>query len=215
MSTQKMSISVALCAAAVLTNNPVFAGDKDVNVVNTPDVNVANTPDVNVINMPDVVVANDAEQPVPVYVKSTPATDGDFRRISVLNDGVGLHSLPAFEAEEPATLVEAFQLGGINASDASLCSTTGSNSCWCQPQLVAKVNIASGFLFKRFSGLALFSGKSDSIYVQLPRPMLVSPGSVDLGAITNVFLEVAIIGHSAAIDEYCSASVTLFTSPVE
>ena len=197
MSTKKMSISVALCATAVLTNNPVFAGDKKVNVVNTPDV----------------VVANDAEQPVPVYVKSTPATDGDFRRISVLNDGFGAHSLPAFEAEEPATLVEAFQLGGVNASDASLC-TTGSLSCWCEPQLVAEVNIVSGSLFKRFTGLPLFSGKSDSIYVQLPRPMLVSPGSVDLGAITNVYLDVVAIGDSAATDEYCTASVTLFTSPV-
>jgi hypothetical protein len=90
MSFQKMSISVALCAAAILMNNPVFAGTKDVNVVNTPDVNVANTPDVNVVNtpdvnvantpdvnvanVPDVVVANEESSPIPVssVVRRTP-----------------------------------------------------------------------------------------------------------------------------------------------
>ena len=79
MSIQKMSISVALCAAAVLINSPLFAGDKDVNVVNTPDVNVANmpdvnvanTPDVNVANMPDVNIANTVGNPVPVSVVET------------------------------------------------------------------------------------------------------------------------------------------------
>ena len=79
MSIQKMSINVALCAAAFLVNNPLFAGDKDVNVINTPDVsvvnmpdvNVANTPDVNVANVPDVNIGNTVGNPVPVSVVET------------------------------------------------------------------------------------------------------------------------------------------------
>lgn len=39
-----MSISVAFCATVLLVSNPLFAGDKDVNVINTPDVSVVSIP---------------------------------------------------------------------------------------------------------------------------------------------------------------------------
>ena len=75
MSIREMRFGVMLCTTALLLSNVVLAGDKEVNVINTPDVNVANMPDVNVANSPDVNVANvpdvhvinDTTSPVPVF----------------------------------------------------------------------------------------------------------------------------------------------------
>ena len=102
MSIRKISIAVTLCAIAVLVSNAVLAGDKDVNVINTPDVNVTNMPDVNVINTPDVTVVNTPAEPIPTAVQSLP------ERVLV-HDGQSFALVPnpniAFELSVPADVV--------------------------------------------------------------------------------------------------------------
>jgi hypothetical protein len=59
-----------LLVSTLLASNALQAGEKDVNVINTPDVVVVNTPDVNVANLPDVFVTNDASDPVSVKIEN-------------------------------------------------------------------------------------------------------------------------------------------------
>ena len=73
-----------LLLSVLLTSGPLQAGEKDVNVTNTPDVVVVNTPDVNVANEPDVFVTNDASDPVSVKIEN-----GTTQPIPVINTAAG------------------------------------------------------------------------------------------------------------------------------
>lgn len=68
MSSNLNSVWVLIGTTLIVAQSPLFAAEKDVNVINTPDVNVVNSPDVFVANTPDVMVQNTIANPVPVNI---------------------------------------------------------------------------------------------------------------------------------------------------
>lgn len=198
-------ISVALIGLLTSTT-AVFAGPKDVVVVNepnvsisnTPDVNVLNSPDVNVANVPDVVVANTASDPLPVR--------SAIRRIPVLCViptffAVGSEDAACFSPEGAVSPVPAGFFLAITDVIATSQAVSGSNG----QSIVRVTSRIGGTTFGAGVPMILKPGETQSLHYQTPYSVF-PVGRIPKASVAvnfgDVFpVEVKLTGYLVAVDD--------------